>query len=154
MWTPRRLPHGAIVLVVAVAALAGCAADEADGPGVEVLSACVEDAGSDGCRTLDTATFAALTDRDGVVTLDVRTPEEFAEGHLPGAVNLDVSGSDFPARIAELDPEATYAVYCRTGNRSQAAVEYMAQTGLTVAHLGDGIVGWTRDGGAVVTGGS
>ena len=63
-------------------------------------------------QSLDAAQFADLAAGEGVVVLDVRTPEEFAAGHLEGAVNLDVSAADVATRVADLDPGATYAVYC------------------------------------------
>lgn len=99
---------------------------------------------------LDAAAFGELVARDGVVVLDVRTPGEYAEGHLPGAVNIDVEAADFGARIAELDPDATYAVYCRSGNRSAVALERMREAGFTDAsHLLGGIGAWTAAGGVV-----
>jgi phage shock protein E len=66
---------------------------------------------------------------DGARLIDVRTPEEHAAGHLPGSVNVDVTAGDFEQRIAELDPQASYVVYCRTGNRSASAVETMTDNG-------------------------
>jgi rhodanese-related sulfurtransferase len=71
------------------------------------------------------------------IIIDVRTPEEFAQGHLDGAINLDVEGGAFEAGLADLDPSATYAVYCRSGRRSALAADAMAQNGFTdVADLG------------------
>jgi phage shock protein E len=64
-----------------------------------------------------------------VVIIDVRTPEEFAAGHLEGAISIDVSASDFDAVVSELDADGSYAVYCRTGNRSAQAAERMAGLG-------------------------
>jgi phage shock protein E len=66
-----------------------------------------------------------------VVILDVRTPEEFAAGHLPNAVNINVEAEDFQAQIANLDKVTTYGVYCRSGNRSGIASEKMAQAGFS-----------------------
>jgi rhodanese-related sulfurtransferase len=66
---------------------------------------------------------------DDTVVVDVRTPEEFAAGHLEGALNIDVQAEGFAARVAELDPAAAYVVYCRTGNRADAAVELMTAQG-------------------------
>ncbi|PZU41421.1 MAG: rhodanese-like domain-containing protein [Microbacterium sp.] len=74
-----------------------------------------------------TAAPAALA--ADTVIIDVRTPEEFAAGHLEGAVNIDVTASDFDALVSELDADGSYAVYCRTGNRSAQAVERMAGLG-------------------------
>ena len=61
--------------------------------------------------------------------LVVRTPEEFDEGHLEGARNIDVSAEDFESRIEELDRSASYVVYCRTGSRAAAAVRTMLDAG-------------------------
>lgn len=69
--------------------------------------------------------------------IDVRTPGEYDEGHLEGAVNIDFSASDFTEQIAALDPAATYQVYCRSGNRSAQAVAAMQAAGFTnVSDLG------------------
>jgi phage shock protein E len=77
--------------------------------------------------------------------LDVRTPEEFAEGHLAGAVNLDIQGRDFEARLRSLDRSTNYLVYCRTGSRSQKAVQTMDRLGFrSVFHMHEGILGWQR----------
>ena len=90
----------------------------------------------------------------GTVLLDVRTPTEFAAGHLPGARNLDIEGSGFAAQIARLDTNVTYAVYCHSGNRSGAALEQMAAAGFThVYDLAGGLMAWQAMGGHVVTGG-
>jgi rhodanese-related sulfurtransferase len=71
------------------------------------------------------------------IIIDVRTPEEFAQGHLDGAVNLDVESGEFEAGLADLDPSASYAVYCRSGRRSALAADVMAQNGFDdVADLG------------------
>lgn len=69
-------------------------------------------------------------DTDTVI-VDVRTPAEFAEGHLEGAVNIDVSAPDFQAQIAQLDTDADYVVYCRSGNRSAQAISIMRDAGFT-----------------------
>ena len=102
--------------------------------------------------SLASADFAAALKRPETTLLDVRTPAEFAEGHLEGAVNLDVESVDFPAQAAQLDPGATYAVYCRSGNRSKAAMNFLAAQGFTSMYdLAGGINAWTGDGGATVT---
>lgn len=63
------------------------------------------------------------------VIIDVRTPAEYGEGHLEGAVNIDVSAPDFADRIADLPADGEYLVYCRSGNRSAAAAGIMAEQG-------------------------
>ncbi|MBS3123699.1 rhodanese-like domain-containing protein [Candidatus Woesearchaeota archaeon] len=64
------------------------------------------------------------------VILDVRSPEEFKKiGHLEKAINIDIESPNFQERIAELDTNKTYLVYCRSGGRSKAAQELMCQLG-------------------------
>ena len=71
--------------------------------------------------------------RNEVAIIDVRTPDEFATGHLEGALLLDVQSAEFDALAAELDPEASYIVYCRSGNRAGTAIERLAALGITDA---------------------
>ena len=86
---------------------------------------------SGGATNMGEADFIAKIGEPGVVIVDVRTPEEFAAGHLQGAVNLDVSASTFDSQIAALDRDVVYAVYCRSGNRSTIAVGKMSDAGFT-----------------------
>lgn len=73
----------------------------------------------------------------GSVIIDVRTPEEFATGHVDGAVNISLEAAEFSDLIGQLDPAGNYFVYCRSGNRSTQAAEYMASVGFTnVTNLG------------------
>ena len=65
------------------------------------------------------------------VVIDVRTPEEFAEQHLDGALNIDIRAADFVQRLESLDRNTPYAVYCRSGNRSAQAVQAMKDLGFT-----------------------
>jgi rhodanese-related sulfurtransferase/peroxiredoxin len=79
--------------------------------------------------------------------LDVRTPQEFATGHLPGAINIDSAATDLDTRLAKLPKDAPYIVYCRTGNRSGDVTERMHARGFK--HLYDlqgGIQAWTGSG--------
>ena len=79
------------------------------------------------------------------VIVDVRTPGEFAEGHLSGAVNLDVMAPDFERQLGAMDRGKTYLVYCRTGNRSAKAIQTMERLGFrSVYHMFEGIVGWQK----------
>ncbi len=81
------------------------------------------------------------------VILDVRTPEEFAEGHLSGAVNVNLLAPDFAARLGALNRGKTYLVYCRTGHRSTQAVQAMLRLRFrSVYNLVEGIVGWQNRG--------
>lgn len=144
------------LLLAAALLLAGCAGtdDAADGgAGATADGSMTECVRASECTSLEPADFATLAEEDGVVLLDVRTPQEYAEGHLDGAVNLDVSAPDFADGLAGLDPQAVYAVYCRSGNRSQTALELMAQAGLEdAADLAGGIGAWVGDGLPLVAG--
>jgi rhodanese-related sulfurtransferase len=81
------------------------------------------------------------------VVLDIRTPAEFAAGHLAGAVNVDFKAPDFQSEVAKLDRAKTYLVYCRTGRRSTLALPILERLGFTyVYHLAGGIVAWQREG--------
>ena len=83
--------------------------------------------------------------------LDVRTPQEFTSGHLPNAVNVDVEDPGFATNLAALDTTKTYAVYCRSGNRSKVAMSAMAQAGFTQFYdLDGGINAWQSASGEVV----
>jgi len=137
----------ALALAGAVA-LAGCSGTADDGN--RAASPAQEEANG---QSLDAAAFGAFVTSDEVTILDVRTPEEFGDGHLKGAANLDVSAADFTTQVANLDPGGIYAVYCRSGNRSQAAMTIMRDSGIgAVVDLVGGIEAWTQSGGDVVTG--
>lgn len=92
---------------------------------------------------LDNAEFKELIKDTTVVILDVRTPGEYSRGHLAEAKLVDIYNPSFQAQISSLDPEKTYAIYCRTGNRSSNAVRYMKSIGFKrVFHLQHGISRW------------
>lgn len=79
------------------------------------------------------------------VIVDVRTPEEFAAGHLSGAVNVNILAPDFETQLGALSRGKTYLVYCRTGNRSAKALQVMDRLGFqSVYHMFEGIVGWQK----------
>ena len=61
--------------------------------------------------------------------IDVRTPEEFAQGHLTGAINVDVQSATFDQEIQQLPTSGTYTLYCRSGNRAGAALSQMQKLG-------------------------
>lgn len=96
-------------------------------------------------RSVNAEQFAREIEREEVQLVDVRTAEEFAEGHIPGAVNMDVNGVEFDAQIATLDTERPVALYCRSGRRSKVAAEKVAKAGFEVVELDGGILSWTGD---------
>lgn len=87
----------------------------------------------------------------GLVVLDVRTPDEFAGGHLADAVNLDYQAAGFAGELGALDRDLPYLLYCRSGNRSAQVREMMRGLGFAeVYEMAGGIVAWAEAGGAVV----
>ena len=81
------------------------------------------------------------------VLLDVRTPKEFGEERIAGAVMIDYLSPAFRDEMAKLDREKTYLVYCRTGNRSNGALKVMRELGFrNVLHLAEGITKWKEAG--------
>lgn len=82
------------------------------------------------------ATHPSIAIGEDTVVVDVRTPAEYTDGHLEGAVNIDLQSADFDATISELDPDDEYVVYCQSGNRSAQAVTAMEAIGLNVQDAG------------------
>jgi phage shock protein E len=102
---------------------------------------------------LDPAAFSTAMTQPNTVIVDVRTPAEYAAGHIEGAINIDVEGADFNSQIASLDPSKTYALYCHSGRRSGIAMTTMQQAGFkSVYDLNGGIQDWQSSGGTLVTG--
>ena len=96
---------------------------------------------------LNVAEFSAKSQEAGVISLDVRTTGEFAEGHLVNALNINVESGNFEAEIANLDKNATYAVYCRSGRRSAVAVDLMKKAGFNnLYNLDGGVIDWSASG--------
>jgi rhodanese-related sulfurtransferase len=96
---------------------------------------------------LSVTEFSAKVAEAGVITLDVRTPGEFAEGYIEGARLIDFQSGNFENEIAALDKNATYAVYCRSGNRSGQAVKVMHDAGFhNVYNLNGGVIDWANAG--------
>lgn len=79
------------------------------------------------------------------VVLDVRTPEEFADGYIQNAINIDFYKPDFKSQIARLNKEQTYFVYCKAGGRSASAADIMRKEGFkNVVDLDGGITEWEK----------
>ncbi len=86
----------------------------------------------------------------GAVVLDVRTPGEYADGHLVGARNVNVGAADFRARVESLDRTTPVYLYCRSGNRSRQAAEIMREMGFTTLYNAGGYADLKRAGAEVV----
>jgi len=82
-----------------------------------------------------------------VIVLDVRTPDEFKDGHIPGAKNLDFFSDDFAKQVAALDKSKTYVVHCAAGGRSAKACKVFEKEQLpSVYHLNEGFKAWEKAG--------
>lgn len=89
---------------------------------------------------------------DSVQLLDVRTPQEYAEGHIEGALNINVQSDDFQQMAGkELSKDSTILVYCRSGRRSMDAAGILTRLGYRVINLKGGIIEWKEDGLPVTT---
>ena len=102
-------------------------------------------------RLLDPAAAVEIMrqnkDNPAFVILDVRTEQEFRQGHMEGAALLDYYAPDFRERFAELDRDATIFMYCRSGNRSSHVLNMADELGFKAVYdLRGGILAWTAAG--------
>ena len=117
---------------------------------VFVLTACGGNGGK--VTNLNVNDFAKKITDSSVTLVDVRTPGEFASGHIAGATNVDFESGNFEQDIQKLDKTKTYAVYCRSGNRSGQATALMVKDGFkAVFNLDGGVINCTGAGQALVT---
>lgn len=109
---------------------------------VGLLSACAPQA----ANTFPTVSVADLhaAAGQGAYVLDVRTPQEFAEGHIAGAVNLPLD--QVQARAAEVPQGQPVYVFCRSGNRSRQASEWLSAAGKDVRNVAGGMNDWVAAG--------
>lgn len=121
---------GALALVPALSACSSTPSESGSTASSASSSASVSsDSASSGSSSSSGSSGQANT---AIGTLiDVRTPEEFADGHLKGATNIDFNGPDFAEKISELNKDGEYTLYCRSGRRSGLALEAMKAAGFT-----------------------
>lgn len=86
--------------------------------------------------------FKTEISKSGVQLVDVRTAQEYSEGHIPGAMNIDVNAPDFEEKIKALDKKENVAIYCRSGRRSKMAANKMTAAGFKVIELNTGFLSW------------
>lgn len=130
-----------IATVALALAIGGCTASEANTANPALAAA------AQGIRALEVRQFAALIESGKAVLIDVRTAEEFAEGHIAGAMNMPLDAFD-PARVPQVEGKQT-VLYCRSGKRSLAAAEMLAAATGSAAHLAGGILVWQSEGGKI-----
>lgn len=96
---------------------------------------------------------ATLADDPESVLLDIRTPEEYAESRIAGSTNIDFYAADFATRLGALDRDVTYVIYCRSGNRTTAALDIFRDLDFrSVYAVEGGIQAWVGTGLAVERG--
>lgn len=94
-------------------------------------------------RNVTVEEFKKLKDEQEGILLDVRTPEEFANGHIPGAVNINFYDEDFKNKLQELDSTQAVYVYCAKGGRSSKSMKDLADLGFNrVYNLSGGYTAW------------
>ncbi|WP_207425809.1 rhodanese-like domain-containing protein [Pedobacter sp. SYSU D00535] len=103
-------------------------------------------------EAVDVKEFRKGIKRENAIILDVRTPEEYAEGHLRNSVNINWKNQEeFKARVAGLEKTKAFFVYCRSGSRSEKASEWLRVNGFyNVKDLSGGIQAWEKAGKPVV----
>lgn len=91
--------------------------------------------------------FEKMASKKKNKVVDVRTPEEVAEGHLAGAMNVNFLGEGFSQEIEALNKNKTYLLYCRSGSRTRKAADQMQKAGFKhVYMLEGGITAWNEAG--------
>ena len=125
-----------VSLIIGVVLTGGCAGQEAP-------TQIIEDITPQEAFTL----IQDNKDNPDFVILDVRTPGEFAEGHIENATNLDYYSETFRDELSKLDKDKTYLVYCRSGKRSRNAVDIMVELNFREAYnMSGGIIEWKAEG--------
>lgn len=133
-------------LVLALTATGCLVADEAP------TEAGSQEAGSVKAVTAEEAK-ALLASKDAPTVIDIRTAEEFKEGHIEGAKQIDFKGNNFQEELAKLDRSKAYLFHCRSGGRSSQSLSIWKELGFKkLYHLDTGILGWEKAEGKTVKG--
>ncbi len=102
---------------------------------------------ADSAKHVQAAEAAKIIAEGNVVIVDVRTVDEFKEGHIKGAKNIDIMGDDFEKQVAALDKDKPTLVHCQAGGRSMRALKVFEKLGFTkLIHLDEGFGGWEAAG--------
>ena len=117
-----------------------------------VLTGVAAACGQKNYEDADVETFAKLIESENVILLDVRSPQEYIDGHIAGAINIDQAQGDFMTKVGQLLPkDKTIAIYCRSGRRSASTSRIMGDEGFKCVNLKGGIVAWQDSGKPVTT---
>jgi rhodanese-related sulfurtransferase len=127
------------IITLSLGLTGGCAGYQEAGPGEQAIT-----------TVSPSMAYALIQENEGnpdFVILDVRTPEEYAEGYLDGAILLDFYAADFEDELDKLDKNKRYVVYCRSGNRSGQSVDIMEDLDfMEVYDVDGGILRWEAEG--------
>lgn len=90
---------------------------------------------------------AELIKKDpAIIVIDVRTPDEYATGHIPNTINIDFKSPAFADEVKKLDPSKTYLVHCRSGGRSTSSLDTFKKLGFKhIIHLDGGMMDWGKE---------
>lgn len=139
-----------LLLVLSVFALYSCEQSppaDAPDPAEEETTSTEEETAEPVTDVTPREAAELLKEKPGISVLDVRTPEEYAEGHIAEAVNIDFKNSAFSENIADLEKDQAYLVHCRSGSRSAEALKQLETLGLEkIYHLSSGMNGWQEAG--------
>ena len=127
-----------LILVTALTLCFGCSSPETETPAQIIEDITAEEANE------------LIRENEGnpdFMIIDVRTPEEYADGHIENSVLIDFYADDFEEQIGQLDRDGKYLVYCRSGNRSSQSISIMEELGFTeVYNMLGGIGAWNDAG--------
>ncbi len=130
------------LLLTSGAVLTGSCAEKAEAP-TQTTTQIIEDITAQEAFTL-------IQENHGnpeFIVIDVRNPEEYADGHIENAINIDFRSETFRNEIDKLDRNKQYLIYCKSGNRSRGALNMMVGFNFKeVYHLSAGITGWLEEG--------
>ena len=129
-----------VSLVIGVVLTGGCIGKETIPP--ETPTQIIEDISPQEAFTL----IQENQNNPDFVVIDVRTPEEFADGYIENAINIDFRSETFRNKLNQLDKNETYLVYCRSGGRSANALNIMAELNFKeVYNILGGITAWKAE---------
>lgn len=130
-----------VLLVIGTVLMGGCVGAPADMPEVSIIIEEIVSAQEAHSLIQDNR------NNPDFIILDVRTPEEFSDGHIDGAINTDFYEGDFRDELDALDKDKSYLLYCRSGNRSQKTLDVMEELGFTkIYHMIGGMIEWEAEG--------
>lgn len=138
------------ITILAIGALAACS--QADAPTATAQQAqqapeqIVQEVAEMQVTHVDAAAaFVTMRARPDLVVIDVRTPREFADGHIEDAINIDFRNANFATEIAKLDGSQDYLIHCRSGGRSTSSLTSFKDAGFShIIHMDGGMLGWNK----------